>query len=217
VFTRAELKHRGLAREVDALSITDEVYEHIVYAPHPPHLLRALPGMDRRTISCGSLSRHIESRAAVWATSLLRGGDKRVRARYTTLTVGAAAPLQRRPCRFEPADRYYDELLAATPPSAISSSVFCGRPDAFLRARGRVLRDGGHRRVQGGLTTGFLRLAVEDVVWRPSLVPVSSRSGGAGFASISPSGPKTLEAGSQVWPRACAGVRLRARHSSSLV
>jgi len=58
VFTRAELETiAALAEEVDAFVITDEVYEHIVYAPHRHTYFAALPGMGRRTISCGSLSK----------------------------------------------------------------------------------------------------------------------------------------------------------------
>ena len=41
VFTRDELKTiADLAKKYDAYVITDEVYEHIVYAPTPAHLLR---------------------------------------------------------------------------------------------------------------------------------------------------------------------------------
>ena len=40
-----------------AFVITDEVYEHIVYAPHEHVYFAALPGMFERTISCSSLSK----------------------------------------------------------------------------------------------------------------------------------------------------------------
>ena len=44
-----------LAKAFDTFVITDEVYEHIVYAPHRHHYMAALPDMFERTISCSSL------------------------------------------------------------------------------------------------------------------------------------------------------------------
>lgn len=41
----------------DAYVITDEVYEHIVYAPYTHTYFASLPGMWERTISCSSLSK----------------------------------------------------------------------------------------------------------------------------------------------------------------
>ncbi len=58
VFTREELAViAALAEKYDAYVITDEVYEHIVYAPHRHTYFAALPGMRQRTISCSSLSK----------------------------------------------------------------------------------------------------------------------------------------------------------------
>ncbi len=58
VFSLDELQViAGLAQEYDAVVIADEVYEHIVYAPHRHTYLSTLPGMYERTISCGSLSK----------------------------------------------------------------------------------------------------------------------------------------------------------------
>ena len=58
VFTREELLCiASLAEKYDAYVITDEVYEHIVYAPHAHTYFAALPGMWERTISCSSLSK----------------------------------------------------------------------------------------------------------------------------------------------------------------
>lgn len=48
---------RALPKKYDVYVITDEVYEHIVYAPHPHTYFAALPGMWERTISCSSLSK----------------------------------------------------------------------------------------------------------------------------------------------------------------
>ena len=58
VFTRAELTViADLAKRYDAYVITDEVYEHIVYAPHQHTYFAALPNMWQRTLSCSSLSK----------------------------------------------------------------------------------------------------------------------------------------------------------------
>lgn len=58
VFTREELEFiADLARKYDTFVITDEVYEHIVYAPHRHTYFATLPGMWERTISCSSLSK----------------------------------------------------------------------------------------------------------------------------------------------------------------
>src|SRR3989339_831087 len=58
VFTKSELEYIAeLAIEFEAYVITDEVYEHIVFAPHKHSYISALPGMFERTISCGSLSK----------------------------------------------------------------------------------------------------------------------------------------------------------------
>ena len=58
VFTYNELKFiADLAEKYDTFVITDEVYEHIVYAPNRHVYFAALPGMWERTISCSSLSK----------------------------------------------------------------------------------------------------------------------------------------------------------------
>lgn len=58
VFTREELLCiASLAERYDAYVIMDEVYEHIVYAPHEHVYMNSLPGMWERTVSCGSLSK----------------------------------------------------------------------------------------------------------------------------------------------------------------
>ena len=58
VFTREELEYIGaLAQRYDAYVITDEVYEHIVFAPFHHVHMAGLPGMEDRTITCSSLSK----------------------------------------------------------------------------------------------------------------------------------------------------------------
>ena len=58
VFSVEELQIiAGLCREIDALAITDEIYEHIVYdgARHVP--IMTLPGMRERSVLVNSLSK----------------------------------------------------------------------------------------------------------------------------------------------------------------
>ena len=58
VFTREELLTiASLAEKYDVYVITDEVYEHIVYAPCRHTYFASLPGMRERTVSCSSLSK----------------------------------------------------------------------------------------------------------------------------------------------------------------
>ena len=58
VFSRAELEFIAkMAEKYDLWVITDEVYEHIVYAPYEHVYFVSLPGMEQRTLSCSSLSK----------------------------------------------------------------------------------------------------------------------------------------------------------------
>lgn len=58
VFTLEEMTViADLAKKYDAYIVTDEVYEHIIYAPHKMVYMASLPGMRERTIVCGSLSK----------------------------------------------------------------------------------------------------------------------------------------------------------------
>jgi aminotransferase len=58
VFTREELMQvAALAEEFDVWILTDEVYEHIVFAPHRHTYFTTLPGMRERTLMCSSLSK----------------------------------------------------------------------------------------------------------------------------------------------------------------
>jgi len=96
VFTHEELTLIAeLARKYDVYVITDEVYEHIVYAPYSHTYFASLPGMWERTISCSSLSKTYS--VTGWrlgyaiAPSTISETIKKV---HDFLTVGAAAPLQ---------------------------------------------------------------------------------------------------------------------------
>jgi len=115
VFTRAELELiAGLAQEFDAFVITDEVYEHIVYAPHVHTYMASLPGMFERTISCSSLSKTYSITG--WRLGTVVAAPAVidvVRKVHDFLTVGAAAPLQEAAVTaLEFPDSYYRELTA---------------------------------------------------------------------------------------------------------
>ena len=58
VFSREELMAIGeLVLKYDAFAVTDEVYEHMVYAPNVHTCMASLPGMYEHTITCNSLSK----------------------------------------------------------------------------------------------------------------------------------------------------------------
>ena len=115
VFTRAELLFiLELAREHDAFVLTDEVYEHIVYAPHTHTAFATLPGAWERTLTCGSLSKTYSITGwrlgYVVAPAEVIAAARKV---HDFLTVGAAAPLQEAAVTaLEFPQSYYDELLA---------------------------------------------------------------------------------------------------------
>ena len=96
VFTLEELQIiADLAKKYDTFVITDEVYEHIVYAPHKHVYFASLPDMWERTISCSSLSKTYSITGwrlgYVIAPPHIIDTVKKV---HDFLTVGAAAPLQ---------------------------------------------------------------------------------------------------------------------------
>ena len=96
VFTHAELEIiADLAKKYDTFVITDEVYEHILYAPHVHTYMASLPGMWERTISCSSLSKTYSITG--WRLGYVIAPPEiidTVKKVHDFLTVGAAAPLQ---------------------------------------------------------------------------------------------------------------------------
>lgn len=98
VFTREELETiASLAAKYDAYVITDEVYEHIVYAPHQHTYFAALPGMWERTISCSSLSKTYSITGWRLGYTIAPAEiSERIKKVHDFLTVGAAAPSRRR-------------------------------------------------------------------------------------------------------------------------
>ena len=96
VFTRAELESiAALCREFDALAITDEIYEHILYdgAVHIP--IASLDGMRERSILVNSMSKtySVTGWRVGWVLAPPDLTDS-IRKVHDFLTVGAAAPLQ---------------------------------------------------------------------------------------------------------------------------
>lgn len=114
VFTREELTYiADLCKKYDAYCITDEVYEHIVYAPHEHVYMATLPGMFERTISCSSLSKTYSITGWRLGYTIAPAEiTERIKKVHDFLTVGAAAPLQEAvvtALNFD--DSYYDEVL----------------------------------------------------------------------------------------------------------
>lgn len=115
VFTREELLEIAeLVKRYDTYVITDEVYEHIVYAPYKHTYFASLPDMWERTISCSSLSKTYSITGwrlgYIIATERIVETAKKV---HDFLTVGAAAPLQEAVLPgLKFGQEYYDELLA---------------------------------------------------------------------------------------------------------
>ncbi len=96
VFTRDELETIAvLCRKWDAIAISDEIYEHIIYdgVEHVP--IATIEGMADRTVTINSLSKtySVTGWRVGWAISppSLTGAIRKV---HDFLTVGAAAPLQ---------------------------------------------------------------------------------------------------------------------------
>jgi aminotransferase len=96
VFTRAELETiRDLCVEFDALAITDEIYEHILYDGAEHISMARLDGMRDRTITINGMSKtySVTGWRVGWALApaVLTNAIRKV---HDFLTVGAAAPLQ---------------------------------------------------------------------------------------------------------------------------
>lgn len=116
VFTRAELE--TIARHCErwnAVAVTDEIYEHILYdgARHLP--MAAVDGMAGRTVTISSLSKSysVTGWRVGWAIAppSLAGAVRKV---HDFLTVGAAAPLQQAGARaLALPDSYHVDLARA--------------------------------------------------------------------------------------------------------
>ena len=114
VFTEEELTAIGeLAVKYDGFVVTDEVYEHMVYAPNHHTCMASLPGMYEHTITCNSLSKTYSITG--WRLGYLIGPEEVIETAkkvHDFLTVGAAAPLQEAAVTgLNFPQSYYDDLL----------------------------------------------------------------------------------------------------------
>jgi len=96
VFTREELETiAALCRKWDAIAISDEIYEHIIYDGRQHIPIATIEGMADRTITLNGLSKtySVTGWRVGWTISppSLTGAIRKV---HDFLTVGAAAPLQ---------------------------------------------------------------------------------------------------------------------------
>src|SRR5262245_15617162 len=96
VFSREELEMiAALCRKWDAIAISDEIYEHIIYDGHQHIPIATIEGMADRTITLNGLSKtySVTGWRVGWTISppSLTGAIRKV---HDFLTVGAAAPLQ---------------------------------------------------------------------------------------------------------------------------
>ena len=96
VFSRQELETiAALCRKWDAVAISDEIYEHIVYDGHTHIPIASIEGMADRTVTINGLSKtySVTGWRVGWAISppSITGAIRKV---HDFLTVGAAAPLQ---------------------------------------------------------------------------------------------------------------------------
>jgi aspartate/methionine/tyrosine aminotransferase len=134
VFDRKSLELIAeLCQEFDALAITDEIYEHILYdgAEHVP--MMQIPGMRDRTITINSMSKTYA--VTGWRVGwVLASPDlsHSIRKVHDFLTVGAAAPLQQAGAlALALPDEYYTSM----------AQDYAGRRDTMLE----VLEGAGFR------------------------------------------------------------------------
>ena len=103
-----------IVKKYDGYVITDEVYEHIIYAPYRHVYMASLPGMRERTIICNSLSKTYSITG--WRLGYVIASSAvidRVKKVHDFLTVGAAAPLMEAAVTgLNFGDEYYQELQA---------------------------------------------------------------------------------------------------------
>ena len=115
VFSEEELLAIGkLAIKYDAFVVTDEVYEHMVYAPLKHTCMASLPGMFEHTITCNSLSKTFSITG--WRLGYVIGTEEVIEACkkvHDFLTVGAASPLQEAAVvGLNFPESYYEDVLA---------------------------------------------------------------------------------------------------------
>ena len=115
VFTRQELQLiADLCQEFDALAISDEIYEHILYESASHFPIATIPGMRERSILVNSMSKtySVTGWRVGWVLAAPDLTDS-IRKVHDFLTVGAAAPLQQAGVyALSMPDSYYGKLAA---------------------------------------------------------------------------------------------------------
>jgi aminotransferase len=113
VFTRAELEIiAGLCRTWNAVAVTDEIYEHLVYDGRRHIPIASLDGMAERTVTIGSLSKtfSVTGWRVGWAIAAADLSTS-IRKVHDYLTVAAPTPLQEAAvAAFELPDAYFTSL-----------------------------------------------------------------------------------------------------------
>jgi aminotransferase len=115
VFNREELETIAtLCRKWDAIAISDEIYEHIIYDGHRHIPIATIDGMADRTVTINGLSKtySVTGWRVGWTISppSITGAIRKV---HDFLTVGAAAPLQEAGAvALGMPDDYYGKLAA---------------------------------------------------------------------------------------------------------
>jgi len=125
VFTRDELGFvAGLCARHDALAVTDEIYEYILYGGRRHVSLATLPGMRERTVTISGMSKtfSVTGWRVGWAVAPPRI-TAAIRKVHDFLTVGAPAPLQQ----------------AGAAALALPDSFFDGLRGAYERRRDLLL------------------------------------------------------------------------------
>ena len=147
LYARGAHLYRRPLQKYDAYCITDEVYEHIVYAPHEHVYMARCPACSSEPSAAVRCPRRTPSPAGVLATPLPRpGSPERIKKVHDFLTVGAAAPLQEAVVTALNFDgSYYDEVLDLY---TAKRDLFCQGLDSIglkhKRTAGRLLRDDGY-------------------------------------------------------------------------
>lgn len=131
VFTKEELSYiLSLCVKYDAFMITDEVYEHIIFAPAKHTYAASLSGGDKYVITCNSLSKTFSITG--WRLGFLIAASdvaENVKKVHDFLTVGAPAPLQEAVCAgFSLGQPYYDKLVATY---SKKRKIFCDGLDSI--------------------------------------------------------------------------------------
>jgi aminotransferase len=115
VFSRDDLEAiAALCRKWDAIAITDEIYEHIIYDGRPHVALAGVEGMWERSVTIGGMSKTYA--VTGWRVGTMLAPPKLTHAFrqvHDFVSIGAAAPLQEAGAVAYRLPRpYYDRLAA---------------------------------------------------------------------------------------------------------